>query len=74
MSYYRAVFRKDNWDQFNPEKRTCEWHDLVFIAANKPLATDHAKQVARDRGMTFCSVHVLNKVMGERLIDRPDAV
>ena len=70
MSYYKAMFRKDNWDQFNPDKRVCEFHDLVFIATNKTDATDHARQVARDRGMVFCNVIGLNKPLGERLLQR----
>lgn len=74
MSYYRAILREDNWDQLNPAKRTCRWHDLVFIAPSKPLAKEHAKAVAHNRGMTFCSVNVLNKAHGEKMIDRPDPV
>ena len=74
MSYYKAMFRKDIPDTFNPDKRVCEFHDLVFIATNKTEATDHAKKVARDRGMVFCNVIGLNKALGERLIQREHAV
>ncbi len=74
MSYYKAMFRKDNRDHFNPDRRVCEFHDLVFMADNKAAATEHAKMVARDRGMVFCNVIGLNKPMGEKLIQRERAV
>jgi hypothetical protein len=74
MSYYRAILREDNWDQLNPAKRICRWHDLVFTAPGKLLAKEHAKAVAHGRGMVFCSIHVLNKGHGEKMINRPDPV
>lgn len=74
MSYYKAMFRKDNRDQFNPERRVFEFHDLVFMADNKSSATEHAKMVARDRGMVFCNVIGINRPLGEKLIQREHAV
>jgi hypothetical protein len=44
------------------------------MADNKAAATEHAKVVARDRGMVFCNVIGLNKPTGERLIQRERAV
>jgi len=70
MSYYKAMFRKDMQDRHNPDRRTCEWHDMVFIASNKAEATDHARKVARTRGMVFCNVIGLNKPLGERLLQK----
>jgi len=68
------MFRKENRDQFTPDRRVCESHDLVFMADNRPAATEHAKMVARDRGMVFCNVIGLNKPLGEKLIQRERAV